>query len=115
MSAQDTKLLIAATALNRMFAGSHFSICTIDAVATMLGVVVDKAAHNQLRPLHCVDWSEMPPELRAIVPQLIQQALGGDEAFRFEIQPAPPKSQHLEPVQNSQPTRRPLLARVFGD
>lgn len=52
MSEDQTKALIAITALNKMFEQGHFSICTIDSVAQMLGVTPDVEAYTLLRPLH---------------------------------------------------------------
>jgi hypothetical protein len=66
-----------------------------------------------LRPLHCVDWQKMPKALRDRVPGLIQQALLGDERFRFELAPRN-QSRALQVIDGSPHTRRPLLKRMFG-
>lgn len=117
MSADSTRAMIAVTALNKMFEDRHFSICTIDDVARMLGIVPDKDAHTQLRPLHCVDWFDMPSDLRQRVPGLIQQALSGDRAFRFELAAEPERESTaaLTVIDACKHTRRPLLRRIFGD
>lgn len=109
----DTKALVAAAALNKMFKGSHFSICTIDSVAAMLGVHPEKQAYDLLRPLHCVDWSAMPIELRNQVPVLIEQALAGGFTA-FEVSIAPQGNQALQVIDATPQTRRPLLRRIFG-
>ena len=108
----DTKALIAITALNKMFAGAHFSICTIDSIAEMLGVIPDGEARRQLKPLHCMDWSDMPRDLRQRVPILIQQALAGDEKFRFVLNTE--QNQALTVIDGCKHTRRPLLTRLLG-
>lgn len=108
----DTKALVAITALNKMFESGSFSICTIDNVAKMLGVIPDAEAYETLRPLHCVDWQKMPKALRDRVPGLIQQALMGGERFRFELAPRN-HSRALQVIDGSPHTRRPLLKRMF--
>ncbi len=35
-----------------------------------------------LRPLHCMDWDDMPPELRERVPLLVREALLTNEWVR---------------------------------
>jgi len=109
----DTKAMVAITALNKMFESGSFSICTIDSVAQMLGVIPDREAYETLRPLHCVDWQKMPKALRDQVPGLIQRVLTGDERFRFELASRDP-SRALQIIDGSPHTRRPLLKRMFG-
>ena len=113
MMDDETKAMVAITALNKMFDSGSFSICTIDSVAQMLGVIPDAEAYGMLRPLHCVDWQKMPKALRDRVPGLIQQALLGDERFRFELAPRG-QSRALQVIDGSPHTRRPLLRRMFG-
>lgn len=80
----EQKQLIALTALNKMFRGRYFSICTIDSVAEMLGVNPAGEAYRMLCPLHCVHWDEMPAQVRQQVPDLIREYLGVGPAFQFE-------------------------------
>ena len=109
----DLKALAALTALNEMFAKPHFSICTIDNVATLLGVHPERESYDTLHALHCIDWNKMPRELRDRVPALIQQTLGGGSAYvQFEIKQ--PESRALEVLDQSKHTRRPLLTRIMG-
>lgn len=109
----DTKAMIAIAALNKMFEGSHFSICTIDNVAKMLGVRPPKDAYDQLHALHCVHWNEMPRELRDRVTTLIQECLaGGEQIPRFQV--ASEQNQALAVVDGNKHTRRPLLTRLLG-
>lgn len=107
----DLNTTIAITALNHMFAGIHFSICTIDNVAKVLGVVPQADTYAQLRALHCVHWSEMPPALRDRIPALIEQTLSGAPAFRFDFPPTDRGA--IELVDTPEP-RRPLIARLIG-
>jgi len=113
VSEDQTKALIAIAALNKMFENGHFSICTIDSVSKMLGVTPDIEAYTLLRPLHCVDFAKMSKELRARVPGLIQQALSGEQLFRFELA-RPAESRALAVIDGSPHTRRPLLKRLFA-
>jgi hypothetical protein len=109
----DPKVMIAATALNKMFRGNHFSICTVTEVASMLGIHPEAEAMRMLQPLHCVHWSDMPPELRNQVPALVEQALaGGFQAFQVQI--LQPGSSALAVIDASPATRRPLMRRIFG-
>lgn len=109
----ETRALVAITALNNMFESGHFSICTIDSVAKVLGVIPDAEAYETLRPLHCVDWQKMPKALRDRVPGLIQQALMGDARFKFELAPRE-QSRALAVIDGSPHTRRPFLKRLFA-
>jgi hypothetical protein len=80
----DLKQLSALTSLNHMMRGGHFSICTIDSVAELLGIEVrGSEAYKVLRPLHCIDWNKMPPALKDAVPGLINECLGIAPAFQF--------------------------------
>jgi predicted ester cyclase len=80
----ELKQLSALTSLNHMMRGGHFSICTIDAVGELLGIEPRGSdAYRVLRPLHCIDWNSMPPQLRDAVPGLINECLGVAPAFQF--------------------------------
>lgn len=81
----EAKAMIAVTALNKMMTGRHFSICVITDVAAMLGVDPKGESYRMLRPLHCVNWADMPSELRAMVPGLIKDCLGVEPAYRFRV------------------------------
>lgn len=72
------------TSLNKMMADNHFSICTIDDAMKALGCIGDGAAYKILRPLHCVKWMDMPTELRAAVPKLIERCLAVP-AYQFQL------------------------------
>lgn len=80
----DLKKMAAMTALNNMLADHHFNICAIDSVCKLLGVPASGEAYNLLRTLHCIDYAEMPQELRAAIPSLIEQILGVQPAYQFK-------------------------------
>ena len=94
------KQLIALTALNAMLAQVHFSICCIDSVAKLLGVHPEGEAYNALRPLHCINYCDMPRELMEALPGLIKQCLAVEPTYQFRMRgqvvmtdqpPAPPR------------------------
>lgn len=78
------------TALNKMMTGSHFDICTVDSAIKTLGTVPDGQAYKILRPLHCVNWMDMPAELREAVPKLIERCLNVP-AHQFQLTPTTPE------------------------
>jgi len=78
------------TALNRMMRGSHFSICTVDDAAKALGATPDGRAYAMLRTLHCVNWIDMPEELREAVPRLIERCISVP-AYQFQITAVAPE------------------------
>lgn len=57
--------------------------------------------------------ANLAQEIGDRVPGLIQQALMGDERFRFELAPRD-QSRALQVIDGSPHTRRPLLKRMFG-
>jgi len=71
----ETQRLVAMAAMNRLFSERHFSICQLDALIKLTGAQRDSQAYNLLRPLHCIDWSDMDPALRDKVPLLVREAL----------------------------------------
>lgn len=72
------------TSLNKMMRSGHFSICTVDAAIKVLGTVPDRRAYDILRPLHCIDWSDMPAEVREAVPKLIERCISVP-AYQFQL------------------------------
>lgn len=92
MNDQQLTHLSVLTSLNKMLRGSHFDICTVDAAAKALGSIPDGRAYAILRPLHCVHWGDMPAELRAAVPKLIERCLDVP-AHQFQITETTPAGQ----------------------
>ncbi len=92
MNDQQLSHLSVLTALNKMMRSSHFDICTLDAAMKTLGCVADGQAYAILRPLHCVNWSDMPAELRQAVPKLIERCLTVP-AHQFQLTPVTPEMQ----------------------
>jgi hypothetical protein len=74
-SMPEVKRLVVQTALNSLFTENFFSICTLDKVMDIIGANDKTEAYKQLRALHCVHYNKMPPELREILPRLVNEAL----------------------------------------
>ncbi|WCD79191.1 hypothetical protein [Pseudomonas sp. TUM22785] len=72
---QDIRLLAAQAALTKLFSDSYFSISAIDNICTMMGIKPNMSAHQVLRTLHCVEYSQMSPELLNAIPGLIHTIL----------------------------------------
>lgn len=110
---ESMDMMIAATALNNMFRKGYFDICCVKNVAKVLNVQPDASAIDKLAPLHCIQWSDMPAQVRDAVPGLIQQALlNGNIPFEFSMKPA---SKGLQTVIEPAPDRkRALLPRWLG-
>ena len=72
--------LIAQTALAKLFNSSRFSICDIQKVMELTGLGNRKSlAYKKLSALHCIDYAEMPQELRDELPNIINELLTKDE------------------------------------
>ena len=116
--ATETQVMVAQTALNKMFRSPFFSICEIDSIARMMGIHPERDSYNQLRALHCVHWNEMPEALRRQVPLLVHQALGdGFESFQVSIGQQPTAVQAIvipATVGTESQRARSLLGRIFG-
>ena len=73
----DLTLLSVATSLSSMMRSRYFSITTLDHCATALGIsIAEKQSYKNLHTLHCVDFADMPRELREKIPDLIKDCLG---------------------------------------
>jgi hypothetical protein len=74
------QVTIARVALEKMLTGSSFSICTITDIGAMLDVDPrGTLAFKMLKPLHCMEYSHMPAELREAIPGLIRDAFAGEQ------------------------------------
>ena len=88
----DTQLaqLSVLTALNKMMRDSHFDICVVDAAVKALGAQPEGRAYQILRTVHCVQWGDMPQELRDAVPKLIERCINVP-AYQFQINQVTPE------------------------
>jgi hypothetical protein len=79
----DLKQTIAMTALNNMLKKGHFDICTIQSVAELLNVHPKVEEYRMLHALHCIDYNNMPTEIREALPELIRRCLSIDTIYEF--------------------------------
>jgi hypothetical protein len=70
--------LAIATALKNMVEKGRVDICCIREINAMTGRVPDKKAFDTLHLLHCVSFSDMPPDLVKQIGTLIRDAIGGE-------------------------------------
>jgi hypothetical protein len=56
--------LAVAAGLRKLFDDKHFNICQLDATLTAARIIPDGETMRILRPLHCIDYADMKPELR---------------------------------------------------
>jgi hypothetical protein len=62
-------------AVQKLFESGHFSICQLDKVLEVVGARQSGEAYRMLNALHCVDFGKMDPDLRARIPQLVNECL----------------------------------------
>ena len=65
MALDSFQMQAATIALKKMFEGKHFSICDLDNLIKLIGCIPNKKDYDALHCLHCVEWNDMPPDLRA--------------------------------------------------
>jgi len=69
--------LAAQAAMKKLLGDSHFSISGVQSIAKVLGLPRPSGrAYDTLHALHCVDYADMDPQLRAAIPGLIKECLG---------------------------------------
>lgn len=101
MSLDRVERAAAVASLRHMISKGYFSICTIDKILKASGAIPDRRAYNILNMLHCVDFSDMEPDVRDELPELLRLALGGGPVLDVNI-PQPERT-----------IRRGLLAPFF--
>lgn len=99
------------TALKKMIADGHLSICTINDIVKITGGIPDRRAHQILDALHCVKYADMPAPLLAELPDLIRKCLGGpiidvDAIFTATARPRPGLKLCAADVEATPPRRR---------
>ncbi len=70
------QMMVAQVALNSLFENKHFSICKLNEVMelTKKGRKNSKV-YKQLHALHCVDYADMPDELKNQIPYMVNELL----------------------------------------
>jgi hypothetical protein len=71
----------ASAALVKMFAKTHFDICTLDSIAETIGRknLCAGPDYTALRALHCMHWAEMDPDLAQMTREACLRILGVPE------------------------------------
>jgi hypothetical protein len=105
------KQMAAIAALNKMMKQGHFSICTIDSVGKALGVSVQCESYSILSTLHCVDFLDMPPELRSAIPELINKCISGGLIYQFSSVQS--KTIDVSPAEEAAPSFAHRLRRLL--
>ena len=76
----DTQQMVLRTATKKLFDKSYLDICTVDTLMKLIGTTARTPAYTQLRALHCVDYADMPTELRERIPHLVRECLAAQTA-----------------------------------
>ena len=74
-SIPSVKRMVVETALNHLFEKKWFDVCTLREIIEVMGVSRDTDAYKQLSALHCVHYDRMSPEMKQVLPMLINEAL----------------------------------------
>lgn len=61
---EQIRNLVLAVGLKKMLTAKHFSICDLETLITAARIIPDGDTMRLLRVLHCVDYADMPVELR---------------------------------------------------
>lgn len=71
----ETKRLVVHAAVTNLFERDWFSISDLKEIMELIGARRGGEAYQMLHALHCVHYSKMPPELRARIPELVNECL----------------------------------------
>lgn len=71
----ETKRLVVQTAVTQLFERKWFSISDLAEIMDLIGARKGSPAYDMLHALHCVHYDKMPPDLRARIPQLVNECL----------------------------------------
>jgi hypothetical protein len=86
----------ATVALNKLLYGQHFSICDLDKLGKLLGVELGGKDYEAMHGLHCVNWGDMPAQLRTQAREKVVELLGLPPLV-IEGEKAAPEAAHKEP------------------
>lgn len=121
MTTDPLLLQTASTIINRMLSeSSWFDVCAVTKAADLLGVYKQSPQFEGLRKYHCVNWRDMPAELRTRVLAELAQAFGeyaprirlsGEAAREAARQAWSPRAYPAVVVEPERPRR--LFPRLF--
>lgn len=84
----EVKQLVVLTATKKLFTKSFFDISKLHDIAELIDAPTKGGAWDMLRPLHCVDYADMPPILREAIPHLVNECLTARERMATDISTA---------------------------
>lgn len=82
-----TELLAVNAAMKQMLEHGYVDICAIDKSLRLLGIPAGGRAYSILSALHCIHFAKMEPQLRALIPELLDEAFG-ETAMVWTLEPA---------------------------
>jgi len=91
---------VAAVALEKMFRGQHFSICTVDDCIDLVGGSRAGQIYRRLSALHCVAWADIPDDVMQIMPVWINEVLGGPRLTVLQIPAVHEGNLSLPPIED---------------
>ncbi|MFA6064048.1 MAG: hypothetical protein WC736_15775 [Gallionella sp.] len=80
--------------LKKMFEGKHFSICVVKEALVILGGHLSDKDEAAMRALHCIDFADMPPDLRKMLFTKVMEVLSGEPLFNTELLSAAMDGEH---------------------
>jgi len=75
----------ALTGLKKMFAGKHFDICVVKEALTITGCFMNAKDEAAMRALHCVNFTDMSPDLRKMLFVKVMEVLSAEPSFNTEL------------------------------
>jgi len=85
-SRKQLRVMAAEVALNKMFSGRHFDICAVREACEVMGATLTPDAEAILRPLHCVNWDQIPPAIKDEIPHLLKESFQRSQIVRGMVQ-----------------------------
>ncbi len=86
--------LVCVTSLKNMLSKGYLSICTIENILDITHGIPNGEDMRLLRALHCVSFSDMPPELLRGLPLIIKRVLGSED-IDFPMEEYSDRLKHL--------------------
>lgn len=71
--------MVVMQATKKLFDENHFSICTVRKIAEIIGAPQSGPAWKMLDALHCINYADMPQDLRESIPHLVNECLRANQ------------------------------------